>query len=904
MNSASFVVNLRRGKGLPPVAQPLTTGLVKQGMTSWLTRLFRRTADRTLDSELRDHLEHLVGEFRAAGLNETEARRRAVLRLGGIEQLKEELRDARPMSWVGHTVRDITFLVRQIRRQPGFWAIIVATLVLGTATSASVFAIVNGVLLRPLPYFEADRLVSVVRLSYKGEFLHLDQHSETMSVGAFNPVQAISLTGEGEPVRLQAARANAALFEVLRVEPLWGRRLQAADTIKGAAPVAILGHGLWLRRFGGRSDVIGTALVLDGVTHTVVGVMPASFRYPAEAELWLPLTIDPGDRIALWSTGARMIGRLKGAHTVTAAASEVRTMMPAIREQFPWKMPAAYGQTATVAPLQDDIVGDVRAPLLSLLASVLVVMLIVCANVASLLLALGFAREREFAIRVAVGATRARLVRQLLLESGFVAFVAGLAGTLGAAALITAALPFLPPDLPRADEIGLDLRVLGFALAVSVVSGLLFGLVPALRATAAVRDLAPLRASGGTTLQAPERRLGRGLAIAEFALASLLVVTAALLAGNLLTLLAVDPGFRPERLATATVVPLKARYNTPALRGQFASDATARLRNLPGITAAAAGSVVPFGAGIFGSVFSIEGRPDPAVSGDWPGADVRAAVSDDYLSVLAVPTLEGRTFTSADTATSPKTAVVSSALAKRFWGSDSPIGARIRFPGAASWITIVGIVGDLKWRSLGRERNFNAQDVEWLGAIYLPLAQNDTDVVRLIVRTDRTPQQLTANLRRLVASLDPDAPVSDIATLDDRIAASAARPRFTATLLSFFAGVALFLGAIGVYGVLAYAVRRRRQEFAVRMAVGGTARHILGGVVAEGMSLTIVGIALGLAGSFAATRFASQLFTNLTARDVTVTVAVTCVLAAIGFLASYVPAVRATRVNPVTALRN
>jgi predicted permease len=640
-------------------------------MMSWLSRLVRgRRLERQLDAELRDHVDRQVADYVRGGMSETEARRQAFIALGGMEQVKEECRDARGTMWVEQIGRDAAYAVRQLRRQPAFWLTVILTLALGVATSTSIFAIVNGVLLQPLPHPEADRLVSLAGLNYKGEFVHLRQLSQTMDIGAFLGNAPVSFTGRGEPVRLEAARANAELFEVLGVSAHLGRRFAIDDTRPGATPVVVLSDRLWRQRFGGDPAAVGEQLIIDGVSHTVVGVMPAGFQFPAKAQLWLPLVIDPANRINLWTTNAFMIGRLRANVRLEQAQAEVRTLVPSFREFFPRKMPDDYGQRAMAIRLHEQIVGEVRPMLLVLFGSVIAVLLILCVNVANLLLNRGLSRERELAIRSAIGASRARLIRQLVIESLTVALLGGALGTIGAFALLELTVALLPVDVPRVDDIAIDGRVLAFALGVSVLTGLVFGVLPALRSSAQSGDASLLRVAGSMRLHVSERRLARLLATGELALAFVLVVTAALLITSLWKLMAVDPGFRAEQLVTAAVTPPQFRYGRPELRRQFAEDLVARLRNVQSVRSAAAGSALPFAGGASGSVFAIEGRADPTTEkGEWARADVRAAITMDYLQVLGTPMLEGRAFTDADHADTLLVALVSRSLARAHWGS-------------------------------------------------------------------------------------------------------------------------------------------------------------------------------------------------------------------------------------------
>jgi len=887
---------------------------------AWWRRLFReRALERELDAELRDHVERHAADLVRSGVSPGDARRQSLMAMGGLEQAKEDCRQARGTMLVEQTGRDIAFALRQLRRQPTFWATVILTLVLGVATSTSMFAIVNGVLLRPLPFVESDRLVSIANVGYRGVYLELRQHSKTMDLGGFSPAAAMSLTHGGEPVRLRVALADARLFDVLGVPPVLGRRFLPEDVRPGAAPVVVLSHGLWQRQFGGERTILDQPITLEGIPRTVIGVMPADFRL-LSVDVWIPLIINaaetPSDTVDLWANSANMVGRLREGVRLEQADQELRVIVPPLRDRFPWSMPADFGRNATAIPLLEQIVGDVRPTLLLLLASVVAVLLILCVNVANLLLTRGLSRERELAIRSAVGATRTRLVRQLVIESLTVAVVSCVLGVAVSVALLHVTLALLPADVPRVADITIDGMVLAFAVGVSVVTGLLFGVLPALHAARSSARPA-LGAARSSSLHMPERRAARVLATAEFALAVMLVASAALLGRSLVNLLAVDPGFRAEQLVTANLAPPRQRYATPLPAPQlapayyqFVDALLERIGAAPGVRSVAAGFAAPFAGQQFGSVFAIEGRPDPATkAGDWAMADVRAPMTPAYHRVLGVTMLEGRPFSNIDRADTERVAIISRSLASAYWGTTSPIGQRIRFPGGrdAPWVRIVGVAADIKWNSLGEERNFAGDRAHgFLRTVYVPFAQNtffNPNGVQLIVRTDADPEQLAANLRSIVRSLDRDTPVSDIRTGAAGIAESLARPRFTAFLVTVFAAMALLLGAIGVYGVLAYGVGRRTQEFAVRLALGANASDVLRGVLGEGARLTVVGLALGLAGALLATRALSRLLFGVAPTDPVTFAAVAAILLAVGLLASYLPARRAMRVNPVAALQ-
>jgi putative ABC transport system permease protein len=887
---------------------------------AWWRRLLRgRALERELDAELRDHVERHAADLVRSGVSPEDARRQSLMTLGGLEQAKEDCRQARGTMLVEQAGRDIVFALRQLRRQPAFWATLILTLVLGVAASTSMFAIVNGVLLRPLPFADPDRLVGISNVGYRGVYLELREHSQTMDLGGFAPAAATSLTHRGEPVRLRAALADARLFDVLGVPPALGRRFLPEDVRPGAAPVVVLNHGLWQRQFGGERTILDQQITLEGIPRTVIGVMPADFRF-LPVDVWIPLIISPANTPAttadLWANSANMVGRLRQGVRLEQADQEVRVIVPPLRERFPWSMPADFGRNAAAVPLLDQIVGDVRPTLLILLASVVAVLLILCVNVANLLLTRGLSRERELAVRAAVGATRTRLIQQLVIESLTVAVISCVLGVAASVALLRATLTLLPADVPRVADITIDGMVLAFALGVSVVTGLLFGVLPALHASRSSTRLA-LGAARSAALHLPERRASRVLATAEFALAVMLVASAALLGRSLVNLLAVDPGFSAEQLVTANIAPPRQRYATPPplpqlapAYYQFVDALLERVGAAPGVRSVAAGFAAPFAGQQFGSVFAIEGRPDPATkAGDWAMADVRTPITPDFHRVLGVTVLEGRPFSNVDRADTERVAIVSRSLAHAYWGTASPVGQRIRFPGGrdAPWVRIVGVAGDIKWNNLGEERTFSGDRATgFLRTVYIPFAQNaffNPNGVQLIVRTGADPEQLAANLRSIVRSLDRDTPVSDIRSGEAGIAESLARPRFTAFLVSAFAAMALLLGAIGVYGVLAYAVGRRTQEFAVRLALGADASAVLRGVLGEGARLTVVGVAVGLAGAFLATRALSRLLFGVAPTDPVTFGAVALILLVVGLLASYIPARRAMRVDPVAALQ-
>jgi putative ABC transport system permease protein len=860
-----------------------------------LTR--RRQAERDMQDEFRFHLDMEAQDLVRGGIPDREARRRAAAAFGAADAHKDAARDGRRMAWADDVMRDARYAVRQLRHAPGFAAVVVVTLAVGMAATSTIFSIVNGVLLRPLPYAEPERLVAIAGLSYKGEFVQLRDEARTVTVGGYAFPRMVTLTGSGEPARLHAVPASADMFAVLGVPAEHGRTFTQAEGHPGATPAVVLSHAAWQRRFGGAPGVVGRQLTIDGVSRTVVGIMPAAFTFPDRAvEIWTPLVVREGDPIDLWAQSARMIGRLRGSATADEARAEILAHVPRFRAQFPWKMPADYGSEAGAIPLRDHVVGDVRRALIVLLAAVAAVLAIVCVNVANLMLARGLARQREMAIRAAIGAGKARLFRQMIAESLTLAGIAGGVGLLLTYWVLGAVISRLPADMPRVDEIGIDVRVIAFTCATALVTGVVLGIWPALRNSAARIDPA-LRDAGRSAGIAPgPRRTAQALVAAEIALAVVLVTSAVLLVQSFRNLIAVNPGFRTDGLVTATVAPPDFRYRQPASRRAFTGRLLDRLRQMEGVVAASASTALPLGPEVRGgAVFAIEGRPDPATqSGEWPLADVAATVDAAYFATMGMPIEAGRGFTAEDRVGTVPVALVSRSLASQYWPDGLPLGARIRLPGAREWLTIVGIVGDVKWNSLAEEHN---------RTLYRPLSQNAAGPLSIVVRTGSDPSIVAGAFRGIVATLDRDTPVSDIRTADALIAGSVEKPRFTASLLALFGLVALCLGAVGVYGVLAYTVSRRTQEIGVRMALGARAGDVLRLVLGQGAAVALVGVAVGLAAAFAVTRGLSSLLFGVSAADPLVFAGVAATLLAVALLASLLPALRAAHVNPVTALR-
>lgn len=867
-------------------------------LIEWLWR--PQQQEHQLDAELRDHFEREVAERIAGGMSADAARREARLAVGDLEEAKDACRDVRPAAWLDQTVRDVGFALRQFRRSPALWGTIALTVALGIASSTTVFSIVDALLLRPLRYPDAGRLVSLGS-RYRGEFVELQRRSRTLDLGAYMTRPPATLVGRGEPELVSVALANAELFAVLRSAAQRGRYFEASDTSPGAGSAVVIADGWWRRRFGADAAIVGQTLTLDGRVYTVIGVMPPEFDIPSDVHAWLPLIINPADRIDLWANGATLVGRLRDGITMEQAQSEVRALVPAFRELFPWKMPDDYGQSVTVDPLKAAVVGDNGAPVLVVFAAVLAVLVLLCVNVANLLLTRGLTRTRELSIRSAVGATRGRLLRQLLTESFTVTAAAGLLGVAASMLLLPLVARHLAAELPRTPEILLNGTAVTYAVMVATITGLLFGTIPALsvgRASAFARHPA---------LNPREHRLARLCVAAEFAIAVMLVVAAGLVVGSVRRLLAVDVGFNAPQVLAATVVPPRPRYTSPVAYRQFVDRLAAQVGTSPDADAVAVATAAPFMARQMGGVFSIFGQPDPATeSGAWPAADVVSAVTPDFFGVMSIPLHDGRVFTPRDSSDAPRVAVISRSLARTYWPGSSPVGERLRFPGVdMPWVTVIGVVDDIRWNNLGQERNWvSTVPVTALGAIFVPLSQRDRfdlSGVRLLVRTNH-PDRLTGELRALVAATDRDAPVDDIRTMDARIMSSIARFRFIANLLSAFAALSLSLAAFGVYCLLSYSVARRWPEFAVRAALGASPARLVRHVVAEGVTLALIGTAVGASLAILGGRAISAVVFGA-ATDVPTVVAASAILLAVGALAAALAARQMLSIQPAAALQ-
>ncbi len=886
---------------------------------SGIRRLLRqppavRAVEREIDEELTFHLETRIDVLVSRGMTRQAAEAEARREFGDLRAAHDEIaaidrgrvERERRADWWEALRQDVRFATRALLGRPSFLVIASVTLGLGIGANAAIFSVVDAALLKPLPYAEPDRLVSVWPdgAMMPGVFVEVRDGTRTLDpIAGYSGVTAVSVTGASEPARLGQSAVTSRFFDVLGARAEIGRTFLDGEDQPGRDRVVVLGHALWQQRFGGDRNVIGRSIVVDGIPRTVLGVMPADFTFPSpETDFWVPVSLD-ASRANIgryWGTShLNVIGRLRRGVSVARAQQEIAALVDRSRSSFPWRMPDEWGKGVTVVPLERKVVGDVGPMLMVLFGSVAVVLLIACVNVANLLLGRAAAREREIAIRASLGAGRGRIVRQLLTESVMLGIVGGALGLVVAAGGVRALLLLIPEGMPRVAEVAIDARVLSFTLVTALATGLGFGLAPALRASRPTLQavFGATRNAGGTLAR---RRLSEMLVVGQIALGVVLVAGAGLLIKSFWRLHQVDLGFRPEQVIAADV-PIPAFPSDSTARSRlFFARVLEQARAIPGVQSAAVASVLPFGGrGSMQSSFAADIEAHPVPPGGSAPMLVQTVVSEDYFRTMGIPLLRGRVLTPADRDSAPPVALVDELTARLLWPNADPIGQRFRPVWVKPWVTVVGVVGTVKRDSLN-----SAGEV----SVYFPTGNTAgfwfPTQMTLVVRANGDLATLTSRLRAAVASVDPSVPVKAVRPLTDLVSNSAARARFTMLLLATFAGVALTLGAVGVYGVVAYAVARRTREIGVRMALGARASDVLAMVLREGGTLTAIGLALGIAGALAASRVLAGFLFGVTPTDLAVFVSVPALLGLVALGACVIPARRAARVDPVTALRS
>jgi putative ABC transport system permease protein len=799
--------------------------------------------------------------------------------------------------------RDVRYGARMLVRTPGFTAVAVLTLALGIGANTAIFSVLNAVLLRALPYPEADRLVFLTEWSEQVPQMSFsianlkdvrDQNTVFESLVGYNG-QNFVLTGEGSaPERVSGRQVTSPFLSVFRRQPVLGRGFRAEEDRPGAEGVAMLSEGFWERRFGRDPNVVGRRLLLNGEPFTVIGIVPRDLHGSWKTvEVFTPL-LRLEDRIGGENNrgnhpGIYVVARLQPGVGEDAARTELKAIAARLAEQHP---SSNARQSMTLESLHDSFVGDLRPALLLLAGAVVLVLLIACANVANLLLARAGNRAKEIAVRGALGAQRGRIVRQLLTESVLLAVCGGALGIVLAYAGVRGLVATLPANVPRADEIRVDGIVLGFTALLAVATGLLFGLAPAWRTSRAdVQET--LRESGRGTPGPAHHRTRNALVVGQVSLALILLVGAGLLLRSFVRVMAADAGFRPEGVLTASVPLPDSRFPDEKRRAAAVRQVVERLRGLPGVTAASA--ALPLLGG-WQSSFRVEGRPDP-LPGQAPSADITRA-TPGYFDAMGVPVREGRVFDERDHADAPKVAIVDETFVREQFGGASPMGKRIRFGSDSPdtpWMEIVGVVGHVK--NYGVDEDSRVE-------VYLPFEQSPVFAAVLVVRAEGDPAALSGPMREALREVDPELPMYAVRTLEEIVSDRTAQRRLAVTLITVFAALALALAAVGIYGVMSYAVAQRTQEIGIRMALGAERREILRMVLRHGTLMAVSGVLLGLAAAFVLARLITSLLFQTSAADPPTFSLVPLLLIAVAVLACYVPARRATRVDPLVALRS
>ncbi len=878
----------------------------------WITialrrlRAFIRRADleRDMSDELRLHLELEARHREQRGLDPADAKRAALLTFGGMDAVKEAYRDARGVRPLDDLAQDVRYGLRSLRASPAFTLAVVLTLALGIGANTAIFSVVHGVLLRALPYADADRIAVVWETDRDSgtdredasvpdyfDFVARSRAFAALAAVVDGPLNRTS-TG-GEPERITGARVTANIFAALGVTPRLGRGFLASDDVPGGAHVAIVSDRYWRTRLGGIAGVLGQTLRLDDSSYTIIGVLPPDVRFPsAETDVWAPmqLTATSGPRSRHF---IHVVGRLRPGVTMAAASAEMGAIAGRLESEYPRDNKA---RGTNVESLTDVMVGGVRKTLVLMLGAVGLVLLIACANAASLLLARLASRSREVAVRAALGATRRRLAQQFFVESLMLTLGASALGVLIARGGLSLLLSLAPPGLPRREQIALDWPVLAATLAVSVVVAMAFGLLPALTGGGAPGESLQGSNRGGTASR-EHRRFRGGLVVAEVALSLVLAIAAGLLVKSFTRVRAVDPGFKAEHLLTLRYQLPSSRYpqsfsNFPAGWSKifgFQRDVLGRVGALPGVRSVALAANDPLASG-FTNGFVIEGREQQSAKGQAEMAT--RPVSADYFATAGIPLLRGRGYLPTDDASAPNVLIINEAAAKQYWADQNPIGHRLRFWG--TWREIVGVVGNERFAGLTAPA---------APAMYPVMTQTPMSTASLLVRTAGDPHAVLASVRRELREVDPGVAPFGVQTMEEALSDAMGQQRFTATLLGGFAAVALVLALVGIYGVVSYSVAQRTREIGIRVALGATTRNVIGDVLGQGLKLAIAGSALGVIGALGAGRLlGSQLFGVTPTDPVTFVVSVAAILA-VAIIGSYLPARRAATVQAIVALR-
>jgi putative ABC transport system permease protein len=863
--------------------------------------------DLELQAEMEEHVRLLAERYRRQGMTSEAAMLTARRQFGNTTLLQEDLRAMQVIPAIEALRSDLTYAVRMLRRNPGFAATAVLTLALGIGANTAIFSVCNAVLFKPLPYAEPERIVMLSERMPEGKLStvapanFVDWRNGSRSFSGMAAIRASSfassfiLGGQSEASRLAGGDVSSSFFSVLGVRFMLGRNFLPDEDLPGHDRVAILSYAAWSKQFGADRDIAGKPITLDDKSYTVVGVLPADFQFGStaadfqarsQADVWVPLALDP-QRLPRNEHFLRVIARLTPDATLAQARADLDVIAANLAQQYPENN---KGIGIAAAPLTDQVTGSVRVALETLLGAVGLVLLIACANVANLLLGRAAARQKEMAVRIALGASRWRLAQQLLTESLFLAGLGGIAGFALALAAIAALTPQLPADLSRAAGITVDMRMLIFTAVISLVTGILFGLGPLFAAR---------RENAGESLKQNNRsasgiqtRLRSGLAVAQIAIAIILLIGAGLMVKSFWALMHVAPGFRSENILTARLAVPRSRYPDNRRIAALEGEVLENLHGRPGVQSAGFATYVPLSGLDNGWGFLIEGRPPLPGMGNM--ARYRP-VSAGYFETIGIRLLRGRSFTSADTAEAPWVVVINDSMAREYWGGQNPIGTRLQF-GAETWRTVIGVVGDVLHEGL---------DGAAKAEMYVPVAQapNIQSGPTIVVRTSLDAGPAASELRGAVSAIDRTIAVDRIETMQQLVSGSVAQPRFRTMILAAFSLLALVMASIGIYGVMNYLVIQRTREFGIRLSLGANKTDVLRLVLGRAATLIGAGTCLGLAGSVLLVRLITKLLFGTAPLDPLTFAAVPILLAAVALVASYIPARRATRIDPIVALR-
>jgi len=869
--------------------------------------LFNRgRREREFAEELESHLALHIEDNLRAGMSPEEARRVALIKLGGVTLTKELYREQRGLPMLETFWQDLRFGLRMLRKNPGFSLVAILTLALGIGANTAIFSLVEAVLLRPLPFPEPDRLVMIWegdlgKSSFRGNpapgnYSDLKTQNRVFEdVAAFSGT-SMNLTGDGEPEKINTQVVTTNLFPLLRGKPALGRTFLEEEGRPEAGKVVLISYGLWQRRFGGDPDLIGKEILLNDRRFTVVGVAPAGFQLLGkDVGLWIPATFSQSDLTDRGSHYLTVIARLKASVTLQQAQADIDTIYQRIARDQPR---FATGLGAYALPLREQLAGDMRLALVVLLAAVGCVLLIACANIANLLLSRAAARHKEIAVRAALGAGRLRIVRQLMTESVLLASLGAALGLLFAFWSFAFLKQLIPESMALSTNIGINAPVFGYTLLILIVAGLSFGIAPALQAAKIDLNEALKQSGGSSHLGAGRRKLRGALVVIEVAVALTLLVGAGLLIQTFVRLRNLDPGFNPENVLTVTTNLPRGKYGELPQRTAFYQQVLERIRALPGVTSAACTTAAPLAWKGGGSGIAAEGRQTPATG----NTVLHRQISPDYFQTMGIPLRQGRRFNEQDGPESLPVAVINETMARQFWPNENNVlGKRFKLGFHDSpnpWITVVGIAGDVKEKGL---------DAPAPSEMYLPFQQISYFSFapnNLVIRKVGDPLNLVAAVRQAVWAVDRDQPVSNVRTMEEILAGEVIQRRLGMSLLAAFAALALLLASLGIYGVLSYTVTQRTPEIGMRMALGARPKDVLRMVLGDGMRLALLGLGIGLAASFALTRTLANLLFGVSATDPTIFATVSLLLILVSFIACYLPARRAAKVDPLVALRS